>query len=95
VSNKLIYKIVWVFLIYLLLLSQYKIWLSDEGVVNYLNLENNITNQRNVNIANVEINQGLYAEVNNLQQGYAAVEERARIDLGLIKNGERYYQIVE
>lgn len=93
--SKLIYKLSWVFLLYILLFSQYKLWFSDEGIITYWSLERNVAAQRNANANNMEINSSLYAEVSNLKQGSSAIEERARNDLGLIKNNERYYQIVE
>lgn len=42
-----------------------------------------------------ERNQMLAAEVADLKQGYEAVEERARYDLGMIKEGETFYQVVD
>ena len=42
-----------------------------------------------------ERNQTLAAEVADLKQGYEAIEERARYDLGMIKEGETFYQVVD
>lgn len=42
-----------------------------------------------------ERNQTLFAEVDDLKQGLEAVEERARYDLGMVKKGETFYQIVD
>lgn len=94
-ATNLLYKITWVALLYLLFLSQYKLWFTDEGVIHYWDLSHRIEKQQEINKKNIEINQGLYAEVNNLKQGLSAIEERARYDLGLIREGERYYQIIE
>ena len=42
-----------------------------------------------------ERNQALEAEVQDLKQGLGAIEERAREELGMIKEGETFYQIIE
>lgn len=94
-TSQLLFKISWVILVYLLLLGQYKMWFSQESIVSYFQLQNTINNQTQLNINKEEINQTLYAEVDNLKSGLSALEERARTDLGLIRNGEYYYQVID
>ncbi len=94
-ASELLFKISWVVLVYLLLLGQYKMWLSQESVVSYLQLQNTIKNQTQQNISKRDLNQALYAEVDNLKLGLSALEERARTDLGLIREGEHYYQVID
>ncbi|MGB2517260.1 MAG: septum formation initiator family protein [Pseudomonadales bacterium] len=48
-----------------------------------------------MNQALAQRNQQLYAEVEDLKQGLAAVEEHARSDLGMVKPNETFYQLVE
>ncbi len=87
-------KIVLVLLI-LLLWLQYKIWLQDGGIPEVLQL------QQEVKVVKTEVrqlqerNQSLNAEVQDLKKGLAAIEERARSELGMIKKGEVYYQVIE
>jgi len=92
---RLFYKITWVILGYFLFLGFYKLFFSDESVITYLELKDKISQQESINKAKSDINLALYAEVDSLKHGYSAVEERARNDLGLIKKGEIFYQIVE
>lgn len=92
---RLFYKITWVILSYFLLLGLFKLFFSDESVVTYFELRDKISQQEDINKTKSDINLSLYAEVDSLKHGYSAVEERARNDLGLIKKGEIFYQIVE
>lgn len=93
--NTLFYKITWVISLYFLLLGSYKLLFSDESFFTYKKLQEDIVKQVEVNTQKSEINQALYAEVDSLKKGYFAAEERARNDLGLIKQGETFYQIIE
>ncbi|MBP9722874.1 MAG: septum formation initiator family protein [Gammaproteobacteria bacterium] len=93
--SKLFYKITWVILLYFLCLGVYKLVYSDESVLTYLTLQDDLVKQRAINKEKININTALYAEVDSLKKGYIAVEERARNDLGLIKKGETFYQIIE
>ena len=80
----------------LLLLSQYRLWMADEGsLVELHRLEEEILRQEDLNATLRERNARLEQEVIELQQGLETVEERARQDLGMIREGETYYQVVE
>lgn len=79
----------------MLFLGQYKLWFTDEGIINSWNLVSKIANQATINENKKDINQSLYAEVLDLKKGYAVIEEIARRDLGLIKQDEHYYYIIE
>ena len=61
------------------------VWLLDDAIAAQVE-ENAQLNERN---------QTLAAEVDDLKQGYEAIEERARHELGMIKEGETFYQVVE
>jgi cell division protein FtsB len=78
----------------LLLLLQYRLWLSNDGVREVLRLQQAVSVQQAENARLSERNRQLAAEVRDLKQGYAALEERARSDLGMIANNETYYQVV-
>lgn len=83
-------------LFFLLLLLQYRLWMADEGSLAELyRLEAEISRQQDLNAVLRERNGQLEQEVLELQQGLETVEERARRDLGMIREGETYYQVVE
>ena len=82
-------------LIVLLVLLQYKIWLGDGGIPRILQLQEEVdTEQVQVDMLK-ERNQALDAEVQDLKKGLDAIEERARSDLGMIGQGEVYYQVID
>jgi cell division protein FtsB len=78
----------------LVLMLQYRIWLSPDGTREVLQLRDAVTAQVAENQRLVERNQQLAAEVRNLKQDFQALEERARSELGLISANETYYQVV-
>ena len=81
---------------FLLLLLQYRLWMADEGSLAEVHrLEVEITRQQELNAVLRERNGQLEQDVLELQQGLETVEERARRDLGMIREGETYYQVVE
>ncbi|MEP5765352.1 MAG: cell division protein FtsB [Halieaceae bacterium] len=83
-------------LLLLLLLAQYRLWFADEGsLAEHHRLEQEIARQQLLNESLRARNEQLEQEVLELQQGLATVEERARKDLGMIREGETYYQVVE
>lgn len=88
-------KIAITILIVLLVLLQYKLWFGDGNMVDVWQLQNAIATQKQENAKLRERNAALEAEVKDLKQGMQAVEERARSELGMIKKGETFYQIVE
>lgn len=81
-------------LIVLLLLMQYEFWFSDGGMKTVWKMQKDISTQTQKNAALDKRNQILIAEIKDLQSGNAAIEARARDDLGMVKKGEVYYQIV-
>lgn len=93
--SELLYKITWVVLVYLISITQYKLWFADDGLLSYWQLQNKVVHQTEIINNNIEKNNTLFAELKSLKKDYAAIEERARIDLGLIKPGEKYIQIIE
>ena len=81
-------------LITALLLLQYRLWFSNDGVRDALRLKAEVAEQQQQNATLAERNRQLAAEVHDLKQGYAALEERARADLGMIAGNETFYQVV-
>jgi len=82
-------------LFFLLLLLQYKLWLGSGNVIEVSRLKDSIATQKKENAQLQERNKALEAEVQDLKKGMAAVEERARKELGMVKKGETFFQIVE
>jgi cell division protein FtsB len=77
-----------------LLLLQYRLWLSNDGVSEVLRLRSAVTARQADNARVSERNHQLAAEVRDLKQGYTALEERARSDLGMIAGNESFFQVV-
>ena len=82
-------------LIILLALLQYKLWFENGGVAKVWHLQQSITQQTQENNHLQERNTALSAEVKDLKQGRAAIEEHARTEFGMVKKGETYYQVVD
>ena len=78
----------------LVLVLQYRIWIARDGVREVLQLRDSVAAQRTENERLQERNRQLAAEVRDLKQGFAALEEQARSELGLISSNETYYQVV-
>ena len=78
----------------LVLVLQYRIWLSPHGAREVLQFSHAVADQSAENRQLEARNRRLKAEVEDLVHGYAAVEERARSGLGLIRPNETYYQVV-
>ena len=74
---------------------QYPLWLGDGGVPALWKLKREITVQQHENADLKERNLALEAEVRDLKEGYEALEERARAELGMVRRGETLYQIIE
>lgn len=84
-----------VVLFMLLLMVQRELWSRDGGLPAVFALQRQIENQVKDNARLRERNLALEAEVLDLKQGLAAIEERARSEMGMIKEGEIFFQIIE
>jgi cell division protein FtsB len=88
-------KIIAFILLVLLIWLQYKIWLQDGGLPEVLQLQQEIETVKTEVKRLQERNSSLDAEVRDLKKGLRAIEERARSEMGMIKEGEVYYQVIE
>ncbi len=79
----------------ILLLLQYRLWFSHDGLPSVLHLHRSVVLQEQDNAVLEERNQVLAAEVKDLKSGLDAIEERARSELGMIKQDETFFQIIE
>lgn len=76
-------------------LLQYPLWVGKGGWLKVWDYDRQLQQQKEVT-RKLEIrNAGLDAEVRDLKQGYDAIEERARFELGMIKQDESFVQIPE
>ena len=74
---------------------QYTLWLGNGGHQQVAALRQQVATQQAENLRLQERNGALAAEVEDLKSGEAAVEERARSELGMVKPGETFYRVVE
>jgi cell division protein FtsB len=79
-------------LVALLAVLQYPLWFGKGGLLRVQEMERQLTAQRELNQKLEARNASLEAEVRSLKAGYEAIEERARYELGLIKEGEVFVQ---
>lgn len=79
----------------LILLIQYPLWIGKGGWLRAWDMDRQLAAQRARNAQLEARNASLAAEVRDLKQGTEAVEERARHDLGMVRNDEVFFQIVE
>ena len=77
-----------------LVLLQYRLWLSDQGLREVSRLQAAVELQASANREQAERNRQLVAEVTDLRGGLTALEERARSELGMVGNSETFYQVV-
>ena len=79
----------------LIALLQYPLWLGKGSWLRVWNVNQQIDEQKDKNAAFKQRNETLNAEVRDLKQGNAAIEERARSELGMIKQDEVFYQVID
>ncbi len=78
----------------LILLVQYPLWLGRGSWLRVWEVDRQIRTQRETNRHHQARNNGLDAEVRDLKTGVEAVEERARSELGMIKQDEIFFQVL-
>ena len=91
----LLMKLITILMVLLLLLLQYRLWTGNGSLVEVSLLKDEIEKIKSENQRLKERNLSLTAEVFNLKQGNEAIEEIARSEMGMIKDGETFYQIIE
>jgi len=87
----------WLTLVFVLLIAllQYPLWLGKGSWLRVWDLSQQIDKQKESNTTLKARNDMLDAEVRDLKQGYAAIEERARSELGMVKEDEVFYQVMD
>ena len=79
----------------LILLIQVPLWLGKGGWLTAWRLESKLDTERAKNLQLEDRNAALAAEVRDLKQGTEAIEERARAELGMVRQDEVFFQIEE
>ena len=88
-------RVLLLLLVLLLASLQYKLWLGSGGQREVEALRAQVVKQEAENLGLRQRNEALKAEVEDLKSGEAAVEERARSELGMVKPGETFYRVIE
>jgi cell division protein FtsB len=88
-------KIFPAFLIALLIFLQYRLWFQAEGILDMLRLKRHLSIEMQENAQLKKRNDLLLQQVQKLQNNNDSIESRARHELGMIKKGETFYQVVE
>ena len=81
-------------LVAVFVLLQYRLWVSEDGVSEVMRLAQAVDSQKATNDSLRERNAQLAAEVADLKDGFTALEERARSELGMVAPDETFYQVV-
>ena len=82
-------------LLAVVLLLQGPLWFGKGGWLRVHELERHVAGQQGGNDGLRRRNAALDAEVRDLKQGYGAIEERARAELGMIRQDEIFFQVLE
>jgi cell division protein FtsB len=88
-------RILAVVLLILIAAIQTQLWFGKGGWIRVWELDRQVDAQRAANEKLRTRNAALDAEVRDLKTGYDAIEERARNDLGMIRQDEVFYQVIE
>ena len=82
-------------LVLLLVMMQVNVWLTKDGYSRLAEIKELIQDQQKENNEMVSRNSQLKEEIKDLKDGYSAIEEKAREDIGMIKEGEEFYLLTE
>ena len=88
-------KFIALLLVLFLVMMQVNIWLTKDGYSRVAEIKELIQDQQKENNAMVSRNSQLKEEIKDLKDGYSAIEEKAREDIGMIKEGEEFYLLTK
>jgi len=77
-----------------IVLLQYPLWFGKGGWLRVWAVDRQLQEQKETNVRLRQRNNALDAEVRDLKQGLDALEERARYELGMIRQDEVFFQII-
>ncbi len=79
----------------LFVLLQYRLWFAEGSLAEQHRLEQQVDELQQLNLELARRNQRLESQVDELRTGLDGIEQRARSELGLVRDGELFYQFVE
>ena len=82
------------FLLLMIAYFQYRLWVGEGSIANLSSVQQQLEQRRDANDTLLARNQRLLEEVKSLKSGTTAIEQRARTDLGMVKENETFYLIV-
>ena len=88
-------KTIIITLVALILFLQYELWIAKDGFRAALNLKESIVKQKISNKKVADRNKALTSDIKSLKNGNQSIEAHARNDLGMVKKGEVFYQVVK
>ena len=88
-------KFIALLLVLLLVMMQVNVWLTKDGYSRVAEIKELIQDQQKENNEMVSRNSQLKEEIKDLKDGYSAIEEKAREDIGMIKEGEEFYLLTK
>jgi cell division protein FtsB len=88
-------RVVAVLLTLLIGALQYSLWLGKGGWLRVWEMESKVQAERRLNDGFAARNAALEAEVRDLKEGFGAIEERARNEMGMIRNDEVFFHILQ
>lgn len=87
-------RVIIIVLLFFLALLQHRLWFGKNSVPDFIAIENDVARQRADNDKLIQRNKVLYADTDDLKLGVEGIEERARNELGMIKDNEIFFRIV-
>ncbi|WP_094752357.1 cell division protein FtsB [Psychromonas sp. CD1] len=87
-------RLFFMILVFIFALEQYHLWWGKNGMQEHKVLVDEVALAIKSNAELIKRNQRMFAEIKDLSQGEGAIEERARNELGLIKEGETFFRII-
>ena len=88
-------KFIALLLVLFLVMMQVNFWLTKDGYSRVAEIKELIQDQQKENNEMVSRNSQLKEEIKDLKDGYSAIEEKAREDIGMIKEGEEFYLLTK
>ncbi len=88
-------KLILIILVVAVVLLQYRLWFAEGGLIQIFRLKGDIREQKAKNDDILEQNASLVEDIDSLKKGGDVIEDRARSDLGMVKRGEVFYQVVK
>lgn len=82
-------------LLLILVCLQYKLWVGDGSVFQWIHLKKQLAAEEQENKNFIARNRAVEADIHELKSGDQALEEQARYELGMVKEGETYYQCTD